>query len=127
MLLSLFRRITPSSSDRRLEPRGSQIDGRISFGGRHYRLKDWSRRGFSAVGVGAELYPGDKVALTVEVALADEALSFDCSAVVVWVDRERQELAGVFTDLDQRIQEKIMRVLFARDAEARHGAAPAHA
>ena len=127
MVFSLFRRFTSSHSDRRLEPRGTQIDGRISLAGRNYPLKDWSRRGFSAVGVGAEFYPGDKVALTVEVDLEGEPLSFDCSAVVVWVDRERKELAGVFTDLDLRIQEKIMRVLFARRAEEQGLGAPLHA
>ena len=127
MVFSLFRRITTSNSERRREPRGTQIDGRISLNGRNYPLKDWSRRGFSAVGVGAELYPGDKIALTVEIELEDEPLSFDCCAMVVWVDRERRELAGVFTDLDLRVQEKIMQVLFARRAAEKSVDAPLHA
>lgn len=127
MVFSLFRRFAAAQADRRLEPRGTRIDGRISLGGRHYPLKDWSRRGFSAVGVGAEHYPGDKVALSVEVDLGGEALSFDCSAVVVWVDRERGELAGVFIDLDRCVQEKIMRVLFARSAEEQGLGRPQHA
>ena len=127
MVFSLIRRITSSQPERRLEPRGTRIDGRVSLAGRNYPLKDWSRRGFSAVGVGAELYPGDKIALTVSVTLEEEQLSFDCSAVVVWVDRERKELAGVFTDLDARIQERIMRVLFARRAAEQGVGAPLHA
>jgi hypothetical protein len=126
MVLSLFRRLT-ARPDRRLEPRRTRIDGRICLGGRHYPLKDWSRRGFSAVGVGAEHYPGDSISLTVEIDLGDEVLSFDCGAVVVWVDRERKELACVFTDLDRRIQEKVMRVLFARGAAEQGAGAPQHA
>jgi len=113
MVFSLFRRLSSSRSERRLEPRGDRIDGRISLDGRNYPLKDWSRRGFSAVGVGTLLYPGDKVALSVEIDLEGEPISFDCSAVVVWVDRERKEVAAVFTDLDLRVQEKIVRTLFA--------------
>lgn len=116
MVFSLFRRFTAPRSERRLEPRGNRIDGHISLEGRNYPLKDWSRRGFSAVGVATLLYPGDKVALSVEIDLEGEPISFDCGAVVVWVDRERKEVAGVFTNLDLRVQEKIMRTLFARGA-----------
>jgi len=119
MVFSLFRRLASSRSERRLEPRGNRIDGHISLDGRNYPLKDWSRRGFSAVGVGALFYPGDKVALSVEIDLEGEPLNFDCSAVVVWVDRERKEVAGVFTNLDLRVQEKIMGTLFARSAGER--------
>lgn len=127
MLLSLFRRFAAAHPERRLEPRGTRIDGRINLDGRSYRLKDWSRRGFSAVGIGAEHRPGDKVALSVEVQLDEETLRFRCRAVVVWVDRERRELAGVFTELDRRIQERIMRVLFARSAGQQSLDAPLHA
>ncbi|HEY9549531.1 MAG TPA: hypothetical protein VIR45_08515 [Kiloniellaceae bacterium] len=118
MVLSFLRRFVPARSDRRRGPRGTQIDGHIILGGRHYSLKDWSRRGFSAVGVGADHYPGDSIALTVEVALQGETLVFDCCAVVVWVDRERKELAGVFTDLDRHLQDNILRVLGACRPEA---------
>lgn len=124
MLSSLFRRFTASSFDRRLEPRGTKVDGYISIGGRDFPLKDWSRRGFSAVGFGAEHYPGDKIRLSVCLLLPEDLaggeeggpMTFDCTAVVVWVDRERKEVAGVFTNLDLRVQEKIMRSLFARNA-----------
>lgn len=118
MVLSFFRRFAPAHPDRRRDPRGTRIDGSIILGGRHYLLKDWSRRGFSAVGVGADHYPGDSIALTVEVALQGETLVFDCCAVVVWVDRERKELAGVFTDLDRDLQDNILRVLGACRPEA---------
>jgi len=117
MLLSLFRRLTASGSDRRIEPRGSDIDGRIVIDGKGYPLKDWSRRGFSACAYAAEHYPGDKIALSVEVELEGEALEFDCRAVVVWVDRDRRELAGVFTDMDIHLQERILRSLFSRDGQ----------
>jgi hypothetical protein len=129
MLSALLRRLLPQlvsrRSGRRLEPRGSRIDGRISLGGRDYPLKDWSRRGFSAAGIAARHHPGDKLALSVEIDLDGEPLAFDCRAVVVWVDRERRELAGVFTELDRRIQEKIMRRVFAR--ADRRPATPQHA
>ncbi len=117
MLFSLFRRLSSPRCDRRIEPRGSQIDGRISIDGKDYPLKDWSRRGFSAGGYGAEHYPGDKITMSVEVDLDSESLEFDCRAVVVWVDRDRKELAGVFTELDLRVQEQIMRALLARHSE----------
>lgn len=127
MVLSLLRRLFAAHPDRRLEPRGVRVEGRVALGGRHYRLKDWSRRGFSAVGVAAEHYPGDKITLSVEVDLEGESLQFDCRAIVVWVDRERQELAAVFTELDRRVQERIMRSLFARRAEQQSVGAPLHA
>ncbi len=127
MVFSLFRRLASPRTERRLEPRGNRIDGQVSLEGRNYPLKDWSRRGFSAVGVATLLYPGDKVALSVEIDLEGEPVSFDCSAVVVWVDRERKEVAGVFTDLDLRVQEKIMRTLFARGAGERQLGPALHA
>ena len=127
MVVSLFRRLFSSRTDRRLEPRGAHIDGQISLDGRNYPLKDWSRRGFSAVGVGPLLYPGDKISLSVAIDLEGEPLTFDCSAVVVWVDRERKEVAGVFTDLDLRVQERIMGCLFARRAEGQELGNPLHA
>jgi len=131
MVFSLFRRMTAPRFDRRLEPRGTRVDGHISVNGRDYPLKDWSRRGFSAVGFGAEHYPGDKIRLGVSLDLPDgedgATVTFECAAVVVWVDRERRELAGVFTELDLRIQERIMRALFASQAAERQIGAPLHA
>ncbi|WP_193368649.1 hypothetical protein [Pelagibius marinus] len=127
MFSSLFRRFSSPCSDRRIEPRGTEVDGHVFIDGKAYPLKDWSRRGFSAGAYSAEHYPGDKIALTVELDIEDEALTFDCQAVVIWVDRERRELAGVFTDLDLRVQEKIMRSLFARRAETQDLGAPLHA
>lgn len=127
MFSSLFRRISSPSSDRRLEARGTRVDGQVSIDGKAYPLKDWSRRGFSAAAYGAEHYPGDKIVMAVELDLDGEPLEFDCRAVVVWVDRDRRELAGVFTQLDMRVQERIMRALFARNADARQSDAPLHA
>lgn len=127
MLSSLFRRFSPQSSDRRNEPRGSEVEGRIRLDGKAYPLKDWSRRGFSAGAYKAEFYPGDKITLDVELEVGDETLEFACEAVVVWVDRDRQELAGVFTNLDMRLQERIMRAVFARRAEAERRGRPVHA
>lgn len=127
MFSSLFRRFSSPCSDRRLEPRGAQVDGRVSIDGTAYPLKDWSRRGFSAGAYSAEHYPGDKIVMAVELDVDGEPLAFDCRAVVVWVDRDRQELAGVFTELDMRVQEKIMRALFARSADSRQVGAPLHA
>ena len=126
MLSSLFRRLSSPGSDRRIEPRGSDIDGRVSIDGKSYPLKDWSRRGFSADAYNAEHYPGDKIAIDVEVEIDDKSLAFGCQAVVVWVDRDRKELAGVFTDLDMRTQEQIMRWLIARRGTAGEVGATAH-
>lgn len=127
MVFSLFRRLAASRSERRQEPRGTRIEGQISLDGRNYPLKDWSRRGFSAVGVGTLLYPGDKVTVSVEIDLEGEQLTFDCSAVVVWVERERKEVAAVFTELDMRVQERIMRQIFAQTADERQLGPPLHA
>lgn len=118
MLSSLFRRLSIQGSDRRSEPRGSGIAGRVHLGGKAYPLRDWSRRGFSAGAYRAEYYPGDKVALDIEVEVEEETLTFACEAVVVWVDRDREELAAAFTSLDPRIQDRIMNAAFARRAAA---------
>jgi hypothetical protein len=127
MLSALFRRLSSSPYDRRVEPRGSDINGQVLIDGQAYPLKDWSRRGFSAGAYAAEHYPGDKISLAVQLDLDGDQVAFDCRAVVVWVDRDRKELAGVFTDLDIRIQEKIMRSLFEGRAEAQRLGAPVHA
>ncbi len=119
MLSSLFRRLSSPSTERRREPRGTEIDGRVSIEGRSYPLKDWSRRGFSAGAYTAEHYPGDKIDMEVEIEIDGELLAFGCRAVVVWVDRDRRELAGVFTDLDLRVQEKVMRSVFSRQTDPR--------
>ncbi len=119
MLSSLFRRLSSPSTERRREPRGTEIDGRVSIEGRSYPLKDWSRRGFSAGAYTAEHYPGDKIDMEVEIEIDGEPLAFGCRAVVVWVDRDRRELAGVFTDLDLRVQEKVMRSVFSRQTDPR--------
>ncbi|NIA71523.1 hypothetical protein HBA54_23305 [Pelagibius litoralis] len=99
------------------------MSGLVSIDGRDYPLKDWSRRGFSASRYRAEHYPGDKVEMTVRVDLDEEPLVFACQAVVVWVDRDRRELAGVFTRLDIQIQEQIMSTIFARAARNQDGSA----
>lgn len=127
MFSSLFRRFSSPSSDRRIEPRGTRVDGHVSIDGKTYPLNDWSRRGFSAGAYGAEHYPGDKVVLNVQLDVDGEPLDFACQAVVIWVDRDRRELAGVFTDLDLRLQEKIMRSLFARRAQNERFGSPLHA
>ncbi|WP_421935133.1 hypothetical protein [Pelagibius sp.] len=92
------------------------MKGFISIDGCEYPLKDWSRRGFSATGYRAGHYPGDKIEMSVRVDLAEDPLVFACRAVVVWVDRDRREIAGVFTHMDMRIQEQIMTAIFARAA-----------
>ena len=119
MLSSLFRRLSSPSTERRREPRGTEIDGQVSIEGRSYPLKDWSRRGFSAGAYTAEHYPGDKIDMEIEIEIDGEPLAFGCRAVVVWVDRDRRELAGVFTDLDMGVQEKIMRSVFSRQTDPR--------
>ena len=48
----------------------------------------------------------------------EETLAFACEAVVVWVDRDREELAAVFTGLDPRIQDRIMSSVLAQQAAA---------
>lgn len=116
MVFGFLTRLSNPGFERRREPRGSQLSGHVSIDGCNYPLKDWSRRGFSAACYRAEHYPGDKVDMTVQVELEQEPLVFSCRAVVIWVDRDRRELAGVFTHLDTQIQEQIMAAIFARAA-----------
>ena len=123
MVFSFLSRLSSPRADRRTEPRGSKLNGLVSIEGCDYPLKDWSRRGFSAVAYKAGHYPGDKVEMTVRVDLDGEPLVFSCRAVVVWVDRDRKELAGVFTHLDTQIQEQILTAIFAQAAGARQDSA----
>ena len=123
MVFAFLSRLSTPRSERRREPRGSELSGLISIEGCEYPLKDWSRRGFSASAYKAGHYPGDKVEMTVRVDIKDEPLVFSCRAVVVWVDRDRKELAGVFTHLDTRIQEQIMSAIFAQSARTQESTA----
>ncbi|WP_299399163.1 hypothetical protein [Pelagibius sp.] len=123
MIFGFLSRLSNPRQERRGEPRGSHLKGFISIDGCDYPLKDWSRRGFSATGYRAGHYPGDKVDMSVRVDLAEDPLIFACRAVVVWVDRDRREIAGVFTHMDMQIQERIMTAIFARASGASENSA----
>jgi len=89
------------------EGREEAIDGTVQIRGAMYPVKNWSSRGFLAAFCGADCKVADRVNITFAVPSAAGNLEFDCRAIVVRVDKDTQQLAGVFISLDESAQKAI--------------------
>ncbi len=100
MARSRTKRFSMPVGDKRREPREVVTDGTIRISGETYPLRDWSRNGFQAMPCTAEVEPDDEVEITVLVPLPGGRLEFNCAAVVVRVNKEQEEVAGTFVEVD---------------------------
>lgn len=101
MFGGLFKLLLPRGRDRRREPREAVTLGTVEIDGRHYTVKNWSSTGFLASPCDADHREGDTVDIRFGVQVPNRAITFSCKAIVVRVDRNAGELAGVFTMMDR--------------------------
>lgn len=96
-----------SSKNKRLEPR-EEVDGAtVEIWGETYPVKNWSHSGFLATSCPLDRREGDEMEIYFSVPLRDGMLEFSCRALVVNVDKEKQELAAMFVMMDNYTRQKI--------------------
>ena len=91
----------------RVDVNEEPADGAVEIGGVTYPVKNWSARGFLAAPCDAGCKVTDRVSIAFSVGGAPDRITFRCRALVIRVDRERHELAGVFLSLDEQVLQKI--------------------
>lgn len=101
MLGDLFKRLFSRGRERRREPREDVSLGTVEIHGRRFSVKNWSSTGFLAAPCDANHREGDSVDIHFGVQAPNEAIAFACKAIVVRVDKNAKELAGVFTMMDR--------------------------
>jgi len=101
MLGDLFKRLFSRGSERRREPREDVSLGTVEINGRRFTVKNWSSTGFLAGPCDSGHREGDTVEIHFGVQVPNETIAFSCQAIVVRVDKQSKELAGVFTMMDR--------------------------
>jgi hypothetical protein len=99
--------LAASPEDKRRERREDVSDGTARFRGETYPLKNWSARGFCLGPCVSEHKTGDRLDIEFSVPLAGHRLEFSCRAVVLRVDPEKQEVAGIFATVDEATRQAI--------------------
>lgn len=94
------KRYSMPAGDKRREPREEVTDGTVRISGETWPLKDWSRTGFLAKPCTAEFKIDDELDITLSVPIPRGRLEFSCPAVIVRVDRDKQEVAGTYSEVD---------------------------
>ena len=94
------------STTRRYMPRQAVRSWTIEINGSLYPLKNWSSYGFLATFCRLECEPGDILDIDFTVRYPDGRFETKLKAKVAWMDKERQELAGVFypTNSDRSVR-----------------------
>lgn len=90
---------SPEQEQRR-ETRLEALRGSVEIDGRFYPVKDWSVNGFLITSYSAPQVKGDRLNIKFTLPLPQGKLEFECEAIAVRVDEERNELAAVFVKLD---------------------------
>ena len=101
MLQSLLKRIgRPSTAaEQRRAEREEVLDGRAIINGVTCPLVNWSPVGFLVRDYQGDHHPGDRTQLAVKVKAHKQEFDFTCSALVVRVDRNSGEFAGIFVNM----------------------------
>ena len=93
--------------DRRREVREDVKFGTVEINGRSYPIRNWSSTGFLAQPCDFKCSEGDSVDIRFHVEIPGKTFRFDCKAILVRVDKKKQEVAGVFTMLDRETRVRI--------------------
>ena len=109
MLEKFLKRFKPSprGQERRREPREQVEDGEVEIKGQTYRLKDWTPRAFMARPCDIDCKITDRLEIKFRARFPDEQIEFTSRAIVIRVDKERQELAAYFAMLDEAAETAI--------------------
>ncbi len=92
------------TAERRRWSREDVVGGTVEILGGVYPVENWSARSFLASPCGVERKVGERVDVALSIPLGEEKLEFECLAGVIRVDREREQVAAVFLDLDDDTQ-----------------------
>jgi hypothetical protein len=109
MFRELLKRLFPGTNNRRREPREEVAVGTVEIGGRSYSVRNWSSTGFLAAPFDGAYKEGDSVDIKFQVQVPGQAIRFACKAILVRIDPQSREFAGVFT-----MMERETRVVVAR-------------
>ncbi|MCZ4281897.1 hypothetical protein O4H49_13990 [Kiloniella laminariae] len=91
----------------RREGREFGLIGHITLDGYTYVLENWSSSGFAVTGYRGPLLRGDRPNIEFHLQLDDTTIDFQCSAIIVRVDEEKQILAGAFVEMDKETRVKL--------------------
>ncbi len=97
----------PSDADRRREARERVTGGQVTIDGKICHLNNWSSSGFEAGSYDGGLEVGDKVPIAFSVEIAEGTRAFECQAIIVRVEREKDLIAGAFVHLDRADRVKL--------------------
>ncbi len=104
-MLDKFKKLfAKSPQQRRGEPREIVEDGEVEIYGQVYRVHDWSSRAFMAKPCDADCKITNRIDIKFSARFSDERIEFASRAVVIRIDKERQELAALFAMLDEDAQ-----------------------
>ncbi|MGB8274461.1 MAG: hypothetical protein WCF16_04225 [Alphaproteobacteria bacterium] len=95
----LFSGSRPKDDECRRESREQVAFGSLQIGDATYPLKNWSTTGFLATSYGGAEQEGDRVYIRLSVQLPGRTFDMACKGIVVRVDREAREVAGVFVNV----------------------------
>ena len=109
MFGDFFKRLFSGTKNRRREPREEVAVGTVEIGGRSYSVRNWSSTGFLAAPFDGAHKEGDSVDIKFQVQVPGRAIRFACKAILVRVNPQSREFAGVFT-----MMERETRVMLAR-------------
>ena len=93
--------------ERRREVREELINGKATIAGLTYELKNWSAKGFCISPYLFTPKPGDRLDIAFTVPLPEGTLEFKCRTGVMRFDAEKQEIGGVFFDVDEATRDAI--------------------
>ena len=98
--------LSKSPEERRRERREALSDGTARLLDNTYPMKNWSARGFCVGSCVLDQHKqiGDRLEIDFSIPLADHRIEFSCRALVLRVDPEKQELAGMFATVDESTQ-----------------------
>ncbi len=107
MLESFKERFRGGVKEKRRERREYVEDGTVEINGQAYRVHDWSTRAFMAKPCDVDCKITDRIDIKFSIRLPTKRIEFVSRAIVVRLDRERQELAAYFAMLDEATQTTI--------------------
>jgi len=104
MLKSLKKRFGGNLNSGRREPREEVEDGTVEINGQTFPVFDWSARAFMAKPCDIDCKVPDRVDIKFSIRFPTKRIEFVSRAIVVRIDKEKQELAAYFAMLDEEAQ-----------------------
>ena len=101
---SLKSHLGATEKGRRRGLREEVDDGSVEIDGRTYPVKNWSARGFMAKPCDVDCNIADELDVEFALRFAGQKIEFSCRAIVVRIDKKRQELAATYVMLDDAAQ-----------------------